>query len=118
MPIRKYTHFFKRLKFLFLQSTQMLEVYQIGLPIQTPTSNLCGLHCLHMAHYLFEKNVLQHFISFTSSSHQCISVEQEEEEIDYLTLNTLLQPLRQIHEIDVVRLLNNHCKLELKYKLF
>ena len=115
MPIRQYTHFFKRLKF-FLHSTQMLELYQIGLPIQTPTSNLCGLHCLYMAHYLIEKNVLQHFISFTSSSHQCISVE-EKEEIDYLTLNTLLQPLRQIHEIDVVRFFNTHCKLELKYKL-
>ena len=116
MPIRQYTHFFERLKFLFLQSTQMLEVYQIGLPIQTPTSNLCGLHCLYMAHYLIEKNVLQHFISFTSSSHQSISVE-EEEEIDYLTLDTLLQPLRQIHEIDVVRFFNTHCKLELNYKL-
>ena len=95
----------------------MLEVYQIGLPIQAPTSNLCGLHCLYMAHYLIEKNVLQQFIRFTSSSHQCISVEEEKEEIDYLTLNTILQPLRQIHEIDVVRFFNTHCKLELKYKL-
>ena len=69
-----------------------------------------------MAHYLIEKNVLQHFISFTSYSHQCISVE-EEEEIDYLSLDTLLQPLRQIHEIDVVRFFNTHCKLKLKYKL-
>ena len=63
MPIRQYTHFFERLKFLFLHSTQMLEVYQIGLPIQTPTSNLCDLHCLYMAHYLIEKNVLQHFLA-------------------------------------------------------
>ena len=115
MPIRQYTHFFERLKF-FLQPTQMLEAYQIGLPIQTPTSNLFGLHCLYMAQYLIEKSVLQHLISVTSSSHQCISVE-EEEKIDYLTLNTLLQPLRQIHEIDVVRFFNTHCNLELKYKL-
>ena len=61
MPIRQCKHFFKRLKFLFLHSTQMLEVCQIGFPIQTPTSNLCGLHCLYTAHYLIEENVLQHF---------------------------------------------------------
>ena len=117
MPIRQYSHFFECLKFLFLQSTQMLEVYQFGLPIQTPTSSLCGLHCLYLDHYLIEKTVLQLFISFTPSSHQCISVE-EEEEIDYLTLITLLQPSRQTHENDVVRFFITHCKLELNYKLF
>ena len=114
MPTRQYTHFFKRLKFF---GSQMLEVYQIGSPIQTPTSNLCVLHCLYMALYLIENNVLQHFISFTSSSHKSISVMEEGEEIDYLTLNTLLQPLRQIHEVDVVSFFTTHCKLELKYKL-
>ena len=91
MPIRQNTHFFKRLKFLFLQSTQILEVYQIGLPIQTPTSNLCGLHCVYMVYYLIERNVLQQFISFTSSSHQYNPVE-EEEDIDYLTLKLFWSP--------------------------
>ena len=86
-------------------------------PFKLPPQTCAVLHCLYMAHYLIEKNVLHHFISFTSSSHQCISVEEEEEEIDYVTLNTLLQPLRQIHEIDVVRFFITHCELELKYKL-
>ena len=94
----------------------MLEVYQIGSPTQTPTSNLCGLQCLYMAQYLIEKIVLQHFNCFTSSSHQWFSVE-DEEDIEYINLKTLLQPLRQTHENDVERFFNTHCKMELKYKL-
>ena len=58
------------------------EIFEVNFPLQTPHSNTCGLHCLHMAHYLM-RPADQHSIKLkTFHSH----------------IVTLMESLKQVQE--------------------
>ena len=61
----------------------------------------CGLHCLHMAHYSM-RLADQHSIKLETFHSQFV---------------TLLEPLKQMQEIDLVLFCNDHCKTMLMYKV-
>ena len=50
-PIKRYRAINKRLRIL---SECAIEIFEICYPLQTPSSNLCGLYCVFMAHYLHQ----------------------------------------------------------------
>ena len=62
-PIRKpfvnYTSIFEHLLTLF-KKIGTGEIFEIKFLLQTLPSNTCGLHCLHIAHYLMR--LADHFI--------------------------------------------------------
>ena len=77
------------------------EIFEIKFPLQTSHSNTCGLHCLHMAHYLM-RLADQHSIKLETFHSQFV---------------TLLEPLKHMQEIDLVLFCNDHCKTMLMYKV-
>ena len=50
-PMTKYKTIHKRLGRLLRSK---IKTFEIQYPLQNPTSNLCGLYCLFMAHYLYQ----------------------------------------------------------------
>ena len=98
--IKSYTKIQKRLAAL---SSRTIRAFEITFPMQNPSSNLCGLFCLFMAHYLneihFAENVSTFFgkesKSFTSKI-QCFT-------------NRYLSKLTTVSKIDIVRYFKIHC---------
>ena len=99
-PIQKYTSFFEHLMTLF-KKIGTGEIFEIKFPLQTLHSSTCDLHCLHMAHYLM-RLADQHSIKLETFHSQLV---------------TLLEPLKQMQEIDLVLFCNDHCKTMLMYKV-
>ena len=86
-------------------SKKVANVDVIYFPLQNPSSNLCGLYCLLMAH-----NFCQ---ILDSTSHWSLSHET-------LMKNILpkISTMKMFSEIDLVRYFNSHCKRNFKYTLY
>ena len=69
--------------------------------IQSPHSNTCGLYCLYIAHYLIQK-FQQLSVSFRNFDSFIFSV---------------LQPLKNLQDLDLVLFCNDHCNTKLLYKI-
>ena len=51
LPLNNYSHVRDRLSFADLGVTEIIQA-----PLQNFNSNLCGLHCIYIAHYVFGAN--------------------------------------------------------------
>ena len=60
-PIKSYRKTKKRLATL---SSRTIRTFEITFPMQNPSSNLCGLYCLFMAHYLNEIHFAENVCTF------------------------------------------------------
>ena len=101
----------KTQKRLATLSSRTITTFEITFPMQNPSSNLCGLYSLFMAHYLkeihFAKNVCTFFCkgrkSFTSK-------------IQYFT-NRSVSKLTTVWDNDIVRYFNKDCKCNFEYEV-
>ena len=107
-PIKSYRKIQKRLAAL---SSRTIRAFEITFPMQNPSSNLCGLYCLFMAHYLNEIHFAENVCTFF-----CKGSKSFTSKIQYFT-NRSLSKLTTVSEIDIVRFFNIHCKCNFGYKV-
>ena len=93
--LSNYTNFSRRLQKI---TRKVYGTFQIKISLQNPSSNLCGLYCLHMAHYFSRLFYDNHLKSLKQLVLKCSAVT--------------------ITEIDLVRFFNSHCKQNFKYILY
>ena len=103
--ISKYEAIEKRLKNL---SRSQNKVFQILFPLQNPISNLCGLYCLFMAHYLQQIDLASKVFKLQAQNKQFRVILQS-------FINRSLIKISNIAEIDIVRYFNKHCNCNFKY---
>ena len=106
-PIKIYRKIQKRLAAL---SSRTIRAFEITFPMQNPRSNLCGLYCLFMAHYLNEIHFAENVCTFL-----CKGSKRFTSKIQYFT-NHSLSKLTTVSEIDIVRYFNIHCNCNLDIK--
>ena len=92
--LSNYANFNRRLQKV---TCKVDETFQIKFPLQNPSSNLCGLYCLYMAHN-FGRLLDNRPKSLKQLVIQCFAVT--------------------ITEIDLVKFFNSHCMQNFKYILY
>ena len=98
--IQSHVDFFHRLKQEANRANvPFSHIFEINFPLQTPSSNLCGLYCLYVAHYLLKRMLPDNFENFVDD------------------LRYILQPLKTLNEMDLVLFTNSHCQVSLKYRI-
>ena len=107
-PIKSYRKIQKRLTAL---SSRTIRAFEITFPMQNPSSNLCGLYCLFMAHYLNEIHFAENLCTFF-----CKRSKSFTSKIQSVT-NRFLSKLTTVSEIDIVRYFHIHCKCNFGYKV-
>ena len=107
-PIKSYRNLQKRLAAL---SSRTITAFEISFPMQDPSSNLCGLYCLFMAHHLNEIHFAENVCTFF-----CKGTKSFTSKLQYFT-NRSLSKLTTVSEIDIVRCFNIHCKCNFGYKV-
>ena len=107
-PIKSYRKIQKRLAAL---SSRTIRAFEITFPMQNPSSNLCRLYCLFMAHYLNDIHFAENVCTFFSKGSKSFTSE-----IQYFT-NRSFSKIATVSEIDIVRYFNIHCKCNFGYKV-
>ena len=98
--VQRYHLFYDQL--LKLSKKTKIKIFQdLRLPIQSPHSKACGLHCLYVAHYLIQKTE-QESVSSGNFDSFILSV---------------FQPLKNLQGLDLVLFCNEHCNTNLLYKI-
>lgn len=77
-----------------------LRLVELRMPLQNPSSNLCGLYCIYMAHMIFS----------SQSSWGPID--------DSIGPKAMRQRFSNITEIELVKFANRHLRAKLSYTLF
>ena len=107
-PIKSDRKLRKRLSAL---SSRMIRAFEITFPVQNPSSKLCGLYCLFMAHYINEIHFAENVCTFF-----CKGSKSFASKVQYFT-NRSLSKLTTVSEIDIVRYFNIHCNFNFGYKV-
>ena len=107
-PIKSYRKIQKRLADLSLRT---MRAFEITFPMQNPSSNLCGLYCLFMGHYVNEIHFAENVSTFFCKGRKSFTSK-----IQYFT-NRSLSKLTTVPEIDIVRYFNIHWKSSFYYKV-
>ena len=107
-PIKSYRKIQKRKAAL---SSRTIRAFEITFAMQNPSSNLCGLYCLFMAHYLKEIHFVENVCTFF-----CKGCKSFTSKIQYFT-NRSLSKLTTVSEIDIVRYFKKHFKCNFGYKV-
>ena len=107
-PIKSYRKIQKRLPAF---SSRTIRTFEITFPMQNPSSNLCGLYCLFMAHYLNEIHFTENVCTFF-----CKGIKSCTSKMQFFT-NRSFCKLITVSEIDIVRYFNIHCKCNFGYKV-
>ena len=107
-PIKNYKILNKRLASL---SSEMIKLFEINFPLQNPSSNLCGLYCLFMAHYLKEIQFADNVSTLLRSKRKNFIPNIQ------CFVNRSLAKLTNVSEIEVIRYFNIHCKCNFGYKI-
>ena len=92
-------------------SSRTIRAIEITFPMQNPSSNLCGLYCLFMAHYLNKIHFAESVCTFFCKGSKIFTSK-----IQYLTTRSLSK-LTTVSEIDIVRYFNIHCESKFGYKV-
>ena len=99
-PVESYQLFFDYL-IKISEKTEIKEIRDVGLPIQSPHSNTCGLYCLYIGHYLIQKT--------------------QQKPVRYCDFECFIlsffQPTKNLQDMDLVLLCNEHCNTSLLYKI-
>ena len=107
-PVKSYRKIQKRLAAL---SSRTIRAFEITFSTQNPSSNLCGLYCLFMAHYLNEIHFAENVCNFFCKGSRTFTSK-----IQYFTNLSFSKPTN-VSEIDIVRYFNIHCKCNFGYKV-
>ena len=106
--IKSYRKIQKRLAAL---SSITIRAFEITFPMQNPSSSLCGLFCLFMAHYLTEFHFAESVSTFFCKGNKSFTSK-----IHYFTNRSLFK-LTIVSEDDIVHYFNVHCKSNFGYKV-